>query len=57
MKCGNWDLLGGYGCAGAGAIYEKEIEIPDPHTRVTIDFNIFFIDTWDAEKLFIDVDG
>ena len=56
-NCGSQTIIGGYGCFGAGAETYKTYTISLAHTSVTIQFDIYFIDSWDGEVLSLLVDG
>lgn len=55
-KCGAKTLVGGYGKAGRGVYYVKDIALPK-HTRVTVSLTAWAIDSWDKEYFIVKADG
>ena len=48
-QCGRDRLLGGFGVAGKGVFFERTFKLPR-HSRVTVTFRGYSIDSWDNEK-------
>jgi len=55
--CGGVSLVGGFNVFGAGASAKKTFVIPAAHKRLRLTVQLWKIDSWDGEWLFIDVDG
>lgn len=54
--CNGKKIVGGYGKAGSGVYYTKDIAMPE-HSRVTVSLTAFAIDSWDNESFIIKADG
>ncbi len=55
--CGGQQVLGGYGLFGAGASASKTYSDLISHNYVTIQYNLYFIDSWNGENYYLNVDG
>ncbi|CAD8107342.1 unnamed protein product [Paramecium primaurelia] len=53
--CMGTSLIGGFGVIGSGGYITKTFKIP-PHTRLRLQVLVYKIDSWDNEKLIIEVD-
>jgi hypothetical protein len=54
-NCGPWAMLGGYGVISGGCI-SKTFSLP-AHSQIRIAFDYHFIDSWDGEQGYLEVDG
>ncbi|CAD8105868.1 unnamed protein product [Paramecium primaurelia] len=55
-KCDKISLVGGYGAFGKGATALKQLTLP-PHYKLKINVQLWKIDSWDNEIMFVLVDG
>jgi hypothetical protein len=56
--CGGYGaILGGYGVGGAGATFKLALSGLPPHSTLRVQGTFFAIDTWDAEKGFLQING
>ena len=55
--CFGQTLIGGYGCFGEGASTTKTYNIDLVHTAVSIEWDAYFVDSWDGESYILKVDG
>lgn len=55
--CGGQAIIGGYKCYGAGSETQKQYTINVGHNAVSIEFEGYWIDSWDGERLILEVNG
>ena len=57
--CDNKKVIGGYSVGGKTIYFEREIKLPGniPHSKVTLIFNLYAIDSWDSEYYIIEANG
>jgi len=55
--CAGTTICGGYGVFGKGSSLNKVYKDLDNHKYVRISVKVFFLDTWDSEWFYINVDG
>jgi hypothetical protein len=55
-KCDKVGLVGGYGAFGKGATALKQLNLP-PHYKLKVNVQLWKIDSWDNEVMFVLVDG
>ena len=54
--CNGQTIMGGYGCFGSGWGTYKYYDITTTHYQVSIEFDAYWIDSWDGEYLYFYVD-
>jgi hypothetical protein len=55
--CGGTKLVGGYGVFGDKAKVSREFTDLPTHKRVRVRVEVWKIDAWDGEELFLNIDG
>lgn len=56
-KCGDAFLFGGFNVFGKDTCISKTFTCIPKHDAISITCEIYFIDSWDGEKLYLHADG
>ena len=55
--CGGVSLLGGFNVAGRGATATKKFKTDSSKKQITIEFDLYAIDSWDNEIFYVTGNG
>jgi len=54
--CGPYSMVGGFGIGGYGAVLLKAYNNLPPHLRLLIAVDVWILDTWDNETIYMTID-